>query len=99
MGVLVSAQHRARVEKHIQHAVNDGAKIACGGKRPAAKEFQQGNFIEPTILTHVHQKMKVCREEIFGPVIAVQTYDSVPDALEQANDVAYGLAASVYGKK
>ena len=98
MGPLVSAQHRARVEKHIQHAVNDGAKIACGGKRPAAKELQQGNFIEPTILTHVHQKMNVCREEIFGPVIAVQTYDSVQDALEQANDVDYGLAASVYGK-
>lgn len=98
MGPLVSAQHRARVERYIQQAVRDGANIAYGGNRPKAKELQHGNFIEPTILVNCTQKMNVCREEVFGPVIAVQTYDSVQDAIEQANDVDYGLAASVYGK-
>jgi betaine-aldehyde dehydrogenase len=96
MGPLVSARQRERVEGYIKSGVDDGAKIAVGGKRPS--HLKKGYFLEPTILTEATQDMKICREEIFGPVIAVYDYDNLDDAIENANDVNYGLASSVWGK-
>jgi betaine-aldehyde dehydrogenase len=98
MGPLVSAKQRDRVEDYVQSGLQQGAKLAIGGKRPVGKKFDGGFFFEPTIMTDAHQGMKICREEIFGPVIAVQSYADLGDAVERANDVAYGLAASVWGR-
>jgi betaine-aldehyde dehydrogenase len=98
MGPMVSAKQRERVEGYIEAGIGEGAKAECGGKRPDSAELKKGFYIEPTILTGTHQKMKVCREEIFGPVIAVQTYDDLAESVARANDVVYGLAASVWGK-
>lgn len=96
MGPLVSEKQRERVQGFIEKGVEEGARVVAGGKRP--KHLQKGFFLEPTILKDAAQDMTVCREEIFGPVIAVYSYDKIDDAIEQANDVDYGLAASVYGK-
>lgn len=96
MGPMVSARQRERVEGYIEAGKAEGAKVECGGRRP--KGLKKGFYIEPTILTGTHQGMKVCREEIFGPVIAVQTYDDLAEAVARANDVVYGLAASVWGR-
>jgi len=96
MGPLVSAKQRERVEGFVQAGLKEGAKLAAGGKRPG--QLHKGYFLEPTILSDTEQDMTVCREEIFGPVICVIEYDKLDSAIEDANDVDYGLAASVYGR-
>lgn len=98
LGPLVSFKHRERVEGYVDIGRKEGAQCILGGKRPAGKEFAKGAFYEPTILTKAKQHFRVCKEEIFGPVLTVQTYKDVDDAIAQANDVQYGLASSVWGK-
>jgi betaine-aldehyde dehydrogenase len=96
MGPLVSDKQRERVEEFIRVGEKEGAKVAVGGRRP--RSIKKGFFLEPTILRDTAQEMRVCREEIFGPVICVYDYTTLDKAIEDANDVDYGLAASVYGK-
>ncbi|HLD42352.1 MAG TPA: aldehyde dehydrogenase family protein, partial [archaeon] len=96
MGPLVSGKQRERVENFIQKGVEEGAKVLTGGKRP--EKLKRGFYLEPTILKDTTQDMTVCMEEVFGPVIAVYSYSKLGEAIEQANSVDYGLAASVYGK-
>ncbi len=96
MGPLVSARQRERVEGFIQKGVDDGARVLVGGEKPA--NLKKGFFLEPTILADASQDMSICREEIFGPVVAVYSYGKLDEAIEKANSVDYGLAASVYGK-
>jgi betaine-aldehyde dehydrogenase len=95
MGPLVSSKQRERVEEFVLKGEKEGAKVASGGKRPG--NLKTGYFLEPTILRDTSQDMTVCREEIFGPVICAYDYTSVDKAIDEANDVDYGLAASVYG--
>lgn len=97
MGPLISEKQRDRVESYIRIAVNEGAKIVHGGNRPKGATFAKGWFLEPTILTNVKHESRVCKEEIFGPVISVFPYATRAEAIQKANDVIYGLAASVYG--
>ncbi len=98
LGPLISFRHRERVAGYVKAGVQEGAKIAVGGKEPAGREFSRGAFFEPTIMTDAKQHHRICREEIFGPVIAVQTYTDLDQAIKDANDVPYGLSASVWGK-
>ncbi len=96
MGALVSADHLKKVEEYIQIGIKEGAKLICGGKRPAGSEFAKGNFCEPTIFDHVTPKMRVFREEIFGPVLTVTPFKTEEEAIMLANDSEYGLAAGVW---
>ncbi len=98
MGPMVSFKQRERVEKYIQSGKEQGGKIIVGGERPKGKEFEKGAFIKPTVFTNVHESMKICKEEIFGPVLTVHGYSDVNDAIEKANNTIYGLASSVWGK-
>lgn len=95
MGPLISAKQRERVEEYVNSGVKDGAKLVYGGKRP--KGIRRGFYFEPTIFTDVKRDMRICREEIFGPVLSIIKYSSLDEAVDQANDVVYGLAASVWG--
>ncbi len=97
MGPLISERQVERVESYVQYGARNGANVVCGGKRPKAKHLRKGFFFEPTILTEVEHESKVCKEEIFGPVISVFPYNDVDSAVAKANDVVYGLSASVYG--
>ena len=97
MGPLISEKQRERVEGFIRDGEKEGASVAAGGKRP--RGIKKGFFLEPTILRDTAQEMTVCRKEIFGPVICVYDYSSLDTAIEDANDVDYGLAASVYGRE
>ncbi len=97
MGPLISAQQRERVESYIKSGLQQGAKLLCGGKRPQGKLYEKGFFVEPTIFTDVKQHMKIAQEEIFGPVLCVLTYKTIDEVIKKANDVKYGLAASVWG--
>jgi len=96
MGPLVSARQRDRVEEYIAIGIAEGAHVACGGGRPAGELGERGNFIEPTIFTHTTPQMRIVREEIFGPVLVVQTFADEAEAIALANDSPYGLAGAVF---
>jgi acyl-CoA reductase-like NAD-dependent aldehyde dehydrogenase len=89
VSALISPGDRDRVHGWIEEAVAEGAEVVTGGK-------VEGSLLWPTVLRCVTPDMKVCREELFGPVVGVQTYTDFDDALRLANDTKYGLQASVF---
>ncbi|MDE3058995.1 MAG: aldehyde dehydrogenase family protein [Bacteroidota bacterium] len=89
VGPMISLAEAERVESWVKEAVSDGATLLWGGKR-------RGSMIEPTVLGSVNPEMKVCREEIFGPVTTLHNVDSVEDAVEEVNDSRYGLQAGIF---
>jgi betaine-aldehyde dehydrogenase len=96
MGPVISAEHLASIERYIQTGIQEGAKLVLGGKRPTDPELQKGFFIEPTIFTNCHTKMKIVQEESFGPVLTVEKFDTEEEAIRLANDTIYGLAGAVW---
>ena len=94
MGPLVSDTQWRNVKALVDAGVGEGAHILCGGDRP--KNFAAGAYFAATILTGVSNPMRIAREEIFGPVVAVIPFDSEEEALRLANDSDYGLNASVW---
>ncbi len=93
-GPLVSAQQREKVEAYVESALKEGAVLRCGGKRPepAPELPASGYFYEPTVLDRCHREMRVVREEVFGPVLTVETFRTEDEAVALANDTEYGLA-------
>jgi betaine-aldehyde dehydrogenase len=98
MGPLISAAHRDKVEAYIKIGIKEGAKLLCGGKRPKGPGFAKGFFLKPAIFDGVKPSMRIAREEIFGPVLAVIPFDTEDEAVAMANDTEYGLAAAVWTK-
>jgi acyl-CoA reductase-like NAD-dependent aldehyde dehydrogenase len=94
VGPLVSSAQRARVERYIAQGVSDGARLACGGKRPA--HLPRGFYIEPTLFTGVTNRMTIAREEVFGPVLVAIPFRDEADAIAMANDSDYGLYGYVW---
>jgi len=94
MGPLISADQREKVIGFVERAKQAGAKILTGGKIPAA--FDKGYFYEPTVITNVSQDAEVVQDEIFGPVLVIQSFDDEAQALAMGNDVVYGLASSIF---
>lgn len=93
VGALISREHLARVARHVEEAVDAGARVLVGGRpRPDLGP----TFYEPTLLTHVRPGMRVLDEETFGPVASITPFASVDDAVRLANDSPYGLNASVW---
>lgn len=95
MGPLVAKRQQTRVLNYIEAGKQEGARIVLGGGRPAG--LDKGWFIEPTVFIDVDSSMRIAREEIFGPVISVLTYDTVDEAVALANDSTYGLSGAVFG--
>jgi acyl-CoA reductase-like NAD-dependent aldehyde dehydrogenase len=95
LGPLVSAPQLARTERYVELGRAEGATVACGGRRPDGP-LAAGFFYEPTIFAGVQPSMRIAQEEIFGPVTCVLTYCDVDDAVRIANDVRFGLAASIW---
>jgi len=94
VGPLVSAAQRERVERYIARGVEEGATLACGGKRPA--HLPRGYYVEPTLFTGVRNDMTIAREEIFGPVITAIPFRDEDEAIAIANDSDYGLYGYVW---
>ncbi len=92
MGPLISRAHRDKVAAMVARAPGQGARVVTGGAAPDLP----GAFYLPTLLADVAESSEVYREEIFGPVLTVRRHDGDDDALRQANDTVYGLAASAW---
>jgi aldehyde dehydrogenase (NAD+) len=91
---LVTPAATDRVEQFVDGALAEGAQLAAGGRRIVVPGG--GNWVEPTLLTQVSEKMLIAQEEVFGPVLAVIPFDSEEDAIRIANDSEYGLSAGIY---
>ncbi len=93
-GPLIDEAALAKVEEHLADALAHGGEVAAGGRcHPAGRLF-----FEPTVIRHASAAMKVAREETFGPLAPVFKFDSEAEALQQANDTEYGLAAYLYAR-
>jgi len=96
MGPLISEEHRAKVEGYMKLAEEEGAKILLGGGRPDKPPYESGFYFAPTLITGVQNEMRIAKEEIFGPVITVEAFDTEEQAVSWANDTIYGLSGGVW---
>jgi betaine-aldehyde dehydrogenase len=96
MGALVSRAQLDRVLGYIDAAKREGARLVCGGNRPADPRLASGFFLEPTVFADVSPSMRIAREEIFGPVLAVLPWSDESDMLDAVNAVDYGLTCSIW---
>ena len=96
MGPLITHQHTERVLGYIEAGRAEGARTICGGHRLSDGAMARGNFVAPTIFVDTRPEMKIVREEIFGPVLAVQLFETEEEAIHLANDTIYGLAGGVF---
>ncbi len=95
MGPVINNKARDRMLELIDDAVKNGAKLVMGGEIPPA--FSKGSYITPALLTDVTDDMRVSKEEIFGPIIPMQSFSDFDDVLERANNTIFGLSAYYFG--
>lgn len=96
MGPCINEDQMNTVLKYIEIGKQGGAKMMCGGERLTGGDYDKGFFVQPTVFAEVTQDMRIWKEEIFGPVLGIAKCDSFEQAIEMANDTAYGLSASIY---
>ncbi|QHI73927.1 aldehyde dehydrogenase family protein [Aminipila terrae] len=97
-GPLISKEHMHYVLNYIEAGIKEGAKLAVGGKRITDGDFGNGYFVEPTVFIDCKNHMRIVQEEIFGPVLTVQSFSTEEEAINMANDTIYGLAGAVFTK-
>ncbi len=96
MGPVATKMQLEKDESMVQRAVSEGAKVLCGGARPAIAEFPEGYFYQPTIVHQLAKDNFLMRNEVFGPVLAVTPFKDEAEVLALANDTEFGLAAGVW---
>jgi betaine-aldehyde dehydrogenase len=96
MGPLVSKAQYEKVLGYVEIGKAEGAQLHCGGGVPRLQGLEGGFFVEPTIFTRVKDEMRIAREEIFGPVMSVLSFEHEEQAVERANDTQFGLSAGVF---
>ena len=96
MGPLIDRDQFEAVSRYIDVGRAEGAVVACGGTRRGGAAFENGYYLEPTVLTNTTPAMRVVREEIFGPVLVVQRFRTEAEAIALANDSDYGLGGAVW---
>ncbi|MBO1511433.1 aldehyde dehydrogenase family protein [Metabacillus bambusae] len=96
MGPLVSEDHMNNVLDYIEIGKKEGATLLCGGNRIVEGDFSKGYYVEPTIFGDTTPNMRIVQEEIFGPVLVIQTFKTEEEAIELANGTAFGLAGAVF---
>lgn len=96
IGPVITKEHMEKVLEYIESGKKEGATLVCGGERYMEGDCEKGYFIRPTIFDNCTPNMKIVREEIFGPVVTVQTFKTEEEAVAMANDTEYGLAGAVF---
>lgn len=98
LGALVSKSHLEKVQSYITQAPENGGTILCGGNQVTIPEYEEGYYLEPTVIEVQSNRCKLNQEEIFGPVVTIMLFDTEAEVLEYANDVTYGLSATLWTK-
>lgn len=96
MGCLVSQDQYDKVHKYVDLAADSDARVVTGGGHPEGDAFEDGYFVEPTLVADVTPDMRIAQEEVFGPMLFVFEWSDEQEVLEMANDVEYGLTASIW---
>lgn len=96
MGSLISEEHMNRVLRYIEIGKSEGARLLCGGKRLTEGQLAKGCFVAPTVFGECNDAMTIVKEEIFGPVMSLLSFDTEEEVVSRANDTTYGLAAGVF---
>jgi (Z)-2-((N-methylformamido)methylene)-5-hydroxybutyrolactone dehydrogenase len=96
MGPIANPPQLAKVESYVAVGTADGARLVAGGHRPETKSLKAGLYFEPTVFADANNQMRIAREEIFGPVLAVIPFEDESEAVEIANNTPYGLAAGIW---
>lgn len=96
MGALVSEAHMKRVLDYIRSGIDEGATLVCGGERYTEGDCAKGYYVRPTIFDNCTDDMTIVKEEIFGPVVTIQTFRTEEEAVSMANNTIYGLAGAVF---
>ena len=94
IGPQISKEQQERILGYIDIAKKEGAELACGGAAPS--EHKKGYFVQPTVFTGCHNDMRIAKEEVFGPVLAVIPFTNMDDVAEQANKTTFGLSGAVW---
>jgi succinate-semialdehyde dehydrogenase/glutarate-semialdehyde dehydrogenase len=96
IGPMANVEGLQKTKLHIEDALSKGARLVCGGKRPAGEQFEKGYFFEPTILAETTHEMLIMTEETFGPAVGVMAFRNLDEAIQLANATPYGLAAYAF---
>jgi betaine-aldehyde dehydrogenase len=100
MGAVISKAHLEKIMRFIDSGKSAGATLLTGGQRPQkdfkGRDISSGNFLTPAIFTNCDDSMEICKEEIFGPVLSILSFDTEEEVIERANNTVYGLAAGVF---
>ena len=96
MGPIISMRQLETIERYVQIGTSEGAHVAAGGARPVDAALGRGFYFQPTLLDSVTPDMRVAREEIFGPVLAITPFDDLEEAVAFANRSDYGLVAGIW---
>jgi aldehyde dehydrogenase (NAD+) len=94
IGPLASRKQYNRVQDYIRSGIDEGAELLIGGEGHP-QGLERGNFVKPTVFANVRPEMRISREEIFGPVLSILTYETDAEAIQMANDSEFGLMAYV----
>lgn len=96
IGALVSKQHLEKVINYIEIAKTENGKILCGGNKVIVKDYENGYYLEPTIIEVQTNDCRINQEEIFGPVVTMMPFENEEEVLKMANSVKYGLSATLW---
>ncbi len=96
MGAIVSKEHYEKILSYIEIAKEEGGKILCGGYAVHPEGFESGYYIAPTIVEGLDQNCRSNQEEVFGPFVTIQAFDTEEEAIEMANATQYGLSATIW---
>lgn len=98
IGTMISKNQVETVDGYVQIGIKEGAKVLVGGKRPEGPQYATGQYYLPTVLGDVTNQMRVAQEEIFGPVVVIIKFRDEKAVIQEANDVIYGLASTIWTK-
>jgi aminomuconate-semialdehyde/2-hydroxymuconate-6-semialdehyde dehydrogenase len=96
VGALVSKEHLEKIESYVQIAEDEGGRVLCGGLEVTIPGFENGYYFQPTVIEVTDNSCRVNQEEIFGPVVTIMSFKTDEEALSLANDVKYGLSATLW---
>ena len=96
IGALVSKQHLEKVKSYIDNSEQLGGKVIFGGKRVTVQNSEEGYYLEPTVIEVTDNQCQLNQEEIFGPVVTIMSFKTEEEVLAMANDVSYGLSATLW---